>query len=253
MMVGVSAVIAGLLTKLHNTMKLLVLSLALLMAACNGPSQAPKLQTWGELRSVLRDGETQGRVELSRASAPGLYGLGAVAGLKGEVLVVDGEVWVSRATASDSAGMAGPPLEGEQATLLALGSVEQWSASVLPVTSDMKALELAVRTAAEAAGCDPTQPVPFVIEGIAASLDLHVLNGACPSASPPPEHEPYRASLDSAEVLLVGFYAEGMAGKLTHKGASSHVHVLTGGAQRVVGHVDGLRLSAGARLRVPER
>ena len=243
-------------TTLHLLMKLhLLLSSCLLASSCASTAYDSKLQTWGELRSVLRDGETQGRVALTQAARPGTYGLGAIAGLHGELLVADGVVWVSCATAPDAVEPARPPIAGEQATLLALATVAEWETSELRDISDVTALERAVRAAAEAAGLDPTQPFPFVVDGTVTALDLHVLNGACPFASPapPPERAPYRSELERTDVMLVGFHAEGMAGKLTHHGSSSHIHVLTGGSPAVVGHVDDLQLLDGAQLRVPRR
>lgn len=231
-----------------------LLSLALSTAACSSPPRHVDLSSWGELRAVLKEGETQGRVELARAAEPGTYGLGAVEGLRGEVLVLDGEVWVSRAASPEAVGPAGPPLEGEQATLLAVAQVESWSESALPAAANIALLERQVLGAVESADLDRSAPVPFIIEGTAVELELHVLNGACPFADPPPaaERAPYRAALGHTEVTLVGLYAEGAAGVLTHHGSSLHVHVLTGGPASVVGHVDGLRLLEGARLRVPK-
>ena len=225
------------------------------LGACSNPGEAPEVSSWGALKSVLREGQTQGRVELAEAVAPGTWGLGAVEGLGGEVLVEDGVVWLSRAVSPEAVGPAEHPGPGEQATLLALSRVEAWGESELPAVSDLGALEEEVRSAAVAQGLDTDQPFLFVVEGMTAALELHVLNGACPFASPPPapEQMPYRAALDSTPVLLVGVYAEGSAGVLTHHGSSSHVHVLTKGALPTVGHVDGLRLLAGAELRVATR
>ncbi len=235
--------------------QLLALLLALALAACSSPGEAPEVSNWGALKNVLRDGETEGRVELSEAATPGAWGIGAVEGLGGEVLVEDGVVWLSRAAGPDAVGPAEWPAPGEQATLLAMAHVEAWSERRLPAVADLATLEAEVEAAAREQGLDPSQPFVFVIEGMAAALELHVLNGACPFASPPPapEQMPYRAALDQTPVLLVGVYAEGHAGVLTHHGSSSHVHVLTRGALPTVGHVDGLRLIDGAVLRVSVR
>jgi hypothetical protein len=227
----------------------------LLLAACSSPGEAPEVSSWGALKSVLREGQTQGRVELSEAEVPGTWGIGAVEGLGGEVLVEDGTVWVSRAASPEAVGPAEQPEPGEQATLLSLSRVQGWSETTLPAVGDMSELEAQLKAAAVAQGLDSSRPFFFVLEGTAAALELHVLNGACPFASPPPapERMPYRAALDSTPVLLVGVYAEGAAGVLTHHGSSCHVHVLTRGALPTVGHVDGLRLLAGAELRIAVR
>ncbi|HIG12278.1 MAG: hypothetical protein ABGY71_10380 [bacterium] len=237
-------------------MKLLLsAALALFLGACQAPSRAVEIQSWGELRTVLREGKTEGRVALAAAAEPELYGLGAVAGLRGEVLVNDGVVWVSCATAPDAVGPARQPEEGEEATILILAKVSEWATSELGAMASMVDLEAALRAAGEAAGYDTTKPFPFLIEGTAAGLSLHVLNGACPMASnnPDPERAPYVAELDHTQIALMGFYAENMAGVMTHHDSALHVHVLTTGSLPVVGHVDELQLVRGARLQVPRR
>ena len=87
---------------------------------------------------------------------------------------------------------------------------------------------------------------------------MHIINGECPTvgsgqsragASP----EPYRAAHEVAYGTLVGFYAEGQAGVLTHHDSRTHVHAMLAGEQPLMGHVDAVDLKAGAVVRVPVR
>ena len=61
---------------------------------------------------------------------------------------------------------------------------------------------------------------------------------------------PWRGAYEDEEVTLVGFYAEGRAGILTHHGRTTHLHVvLREGA--LSGHLDEVSLTDGARLLLP--
>ncbi|MCA8979502.1 MAG: acetolactate decarboxylase [Planctomycetes bacterium] len=231
-------------------------ALALLLpalAGCAATSADPELRSWGELRRVLRGGEVEGRVELEAECRPGDFGLGALEGLAGEVLVRDGEAWVSRSAADGTLEPARRAQPGERATLLVLAQVDEWTEVRLPELDGLAALETAVADEARRAGVDTDRPFVFLLDGTVVDLELHVLNGACPFAQPPPppEHMPHRARIQGRTLQLLGIYAQGAEGVLTHHGRASHVHCLSEGATPVVGHVDELHLAAGARLRLP--
>ena len=88
--------------------------------------------------------------------------------------------------------------------------------------------------------------------------NLHVLNGQCPFADVnvkiPGAGPPHRTTLNDVQGLLVGFYAENGAGRITHHSTRTHVHALVGtGDGRVAGHVDAVALKAGTIVRVPLR
>ncbi len=86
-----------------------LLCLASLMVAACGPGatgiggdQAPapqartdhgaatEVRTWGGMKAVLRDGETEGRVRLSEVIGPNAVAVGVLDGLGAEFKVVDG-------------------------------------------------------------------------------------------------------------------------------------------------------------------
>lgn len=240
----------------------------LLLPACaqHGPAGDPEpspavagwdgtVQRWGTLKDVLRKGQTQARVDLSVATtSPHAYGIGALEGVRGEVLVRDGEVWVSRV--DGDACQTGSPADNEQATLLALAHVPAWVEVPVerPVAAD--ALDAFIGAEARRLGLPVDRPVPVLVEGPLTGLSLHVLNGACPFAQPLPPDDP-RAPLrrEAARVtgLLVGFYSEGPPGELTHHGHRTHLHALVARAPLLMGHADAVGLAPGAVLRLPRR
>lgn len=224
-----------------------------LLAACASSGWEGRVETHGTMREVMREGRTEGRVELGDAVGRHSYGVGALAGLQGEIAVLDGEVWIGRPR---EAGVASAREEADEelATLLALTEVRAWHEVV--VERDLSPAELEARVAevGAAVGLGIGQPWPFVLEGDFLALEAHVLNGACPYAGElPPGMEPVRRSFAMARGRAVGFHAPGEGGRIVHHGESLHAHVVLARPEPFVAHVDRTGLAAGGKIRVPRR
>lgn len=216
-----------------------------------------ELRTWGTLREVLRLGQTEGRVSGEVVGErPHAYGIGALEGLAGELLVLDGALWVGEVVNGEGQAFRAVSPGEHQAAFLALTHVREWHEVV--VRERVGAADLDAFVAAEAArlGLDGARPFPLLIAGGFAELELHVLNGACPRANPVPPDSPlapFQLALPRSEGTVVGFFGQDEAGKLTHHGQRTHLHVLLEGPEPRVGHVDALALAPGALLRLPKR
>ncbi len=211
-----------------------------------------EIQQWGAMREVLAKGKTEGRVRLRDfAGSKGVYAIGALAGLNGEVTILDGEVWVSRVRES-RADCRLLEANDTQATLLVMARVSRWTEH--PITEDVSAenMEAFIKGVAEEAGLDVSRPFPFLVEGPFAKLDAHIANGMCPMrADPNSDQAPIRFHLDAVRGTLVGLHALGQEGVLTHHGSKTHVHVVIGGDQPQMGHVESIELMAGSVLKLP--
>lgn len=232
-------------------MRLTRASILLLLAPACSPVTAPsevgaEPLIYGAMREVLREGRSHGRVEVSSVTHADSVGVGALAGLEGEVTILDGRALVSRVEAEGITVREARP--GEQAALLVAARVGEWREFQLPDSGDYDSLESHLRAKLVEAGFELDVPTPVRITGAAERLSLHVIAGACPIANPEGP-APWRFDGPADEVTLVGFYAEGAAGRLTHHNHSSHLHALAG---EVVGHLDDVHLR-GARLFLPAR
>jgi hypothetical protein len=152
---------------------------------------------------------------------------------------------------------AGPPQPGDQATLLTLAHVERWRDADLGRAAADGELESAIESIARAAGLDTREPFAFIIEGELTALTMHVINGECPMAGSGDEagpHAPYRPRLDRpTRGRLIGFYATGREGEMTHHGTRTHAHaVLQYEGRTITGHVESVSVAAGAAVRVPD-
>jgi acetolactate decarboxylase len=229
------------------------LAAALAACACSAPGWNEPVHTWGSMHAVMHDGETQGRVRVADASAgQHAVGIGALAGLAGEIVILDGDVWTSRVEETTRIATGEGARPTDEAALLAVTRVPRWSERVLDRDLSLEELDLALRRMADEAGLVDVGTFPFVVRGDLEALDAHVLNGRCPYAGPGSSRtDPVRTSTPRAIGTLVGFYTDLEPGLITHRGSRTHVHVLIGGDSPFVGHVDGVRIRRGASIRLP--
>lgn len=238
----------------------LPVSVALFALACQStrPAAAPPdaVRSWGTLRQALRDGEVQGRVKLDDAAGVGVWGVGALEGLAGEVTIADGEVWITEGDAVSPVTTRGSGA-GARATVLVAAQVEEWVEVPVQGPVEPAHFDAFIENAARTHGIDPASPFVFRVDGELTDLQLHVIAGQCPmraralgEATTAP---PFELQVALATGQLVGVYAEESAGELCHHGSRTHVHVLLEGERVLTGHVESVGIAAGASLRLPRR
>jgi acetolactate decarboxylase len=230
---------------------MLLLALA---SSCGGA--APEVRVWGALRAVMHAGKTGPVVAIADVvPGPHTYALGALAELRGEVLVLDDHVYVGlpagdgRVRIDDSGG------RDEKAALLVAAGVARWTP--IPVGADVapEALDDRVQELAAGAGLDTRRPFPFLVEGSLTSIEWHVLDGSRLPASATHDERmaaAVRGSLPTAHGRALGFYSTRDAGVYTHMGTRTHVHVLLP-SEGLMAHADRLGIAAGSTLYLPSR
>lgn len=221
----------------------------------------------GNFQRMMHSGNTAGQAALSALpQAPGTWGVGATAGLKGEIVQIDGRVLVS--PGSDATGRVRPPQEGEQALLFASGRVQTWRDVTVPRDMDAAAFESFVREQAEGMGLAPDQPFVFRVEGRFPHLLWHVVTGEKGSggghgmhggaSGHGAGHANARSDMrmfrqPGASGQLVGVYSgAALEGVVSHPGERFHLH-FADAAATVSGHVDRYSVAAGAVLKLPVR
>jgi alpha-acetolactate decarboxylase len=237
--------------------------LLLLCTSCHSTGRAPvavetsswngRIDVYGTMHEVMMEGKTQGRVELAPLQGDmNLVGIGALEGLEGEVVLLDGVAWCTHSGALGTLDTHAGAEKGLHATMLATAHVSRWMSLPVPAGLAASGIEDFVERAAKEHGLAHTETFPFVIEGGFSDVRAHVLHGRCPWAGKgPPETEPVRRFLPVAHGRLVGFYTELAPGTLTHMGEKTHVHLLVKEGESIAAHVDELQISAGAVLKLP--
>ena len=215
-------------------------------------AQNPHVHIHGALQNMMMHGDISPQARLADYSGtPGWWGLGAVAGLQGEVLIWDGQPWVAAAEADKVALKVDP---GAQATLLVAAQVERWTEVAIPkrVTTQAK-FEAFLAKAAAKAGLDVAAPFPFRVTGPFDELAWHVVDWTegdmehtCEKHKTTGPHGVERG----VEAQLLGFHSDRHHRIFTHHSTNLHMHAWIG-ENDVMAHVDGMTLARGATLMLP--
>lgn len=241
------------------------LTLMLLATAAAGLTWAAQpaapVQHHGHFKRMMHTGQTAGQVLLSTLpQAPGHWGVGATAGLRGEVVQLDGQLLVS--PGDDPEGRLRPPLAGEEAVLFAAAPVKAWQQTEVPQDMAQPAFEAWLLDQARRAGLPADQAFVFRVQGRFPHLLWHVVTGEASVSRPtaaaqaPGTHANARAGLrlfrqPGASGQLVGVYSgAALEGVVSHPGERLHLHYVDK-ASRVSGHVDVVSVAAGSVLWLP--
>lgn len=213
---------------------------------------------YGGMRAVMREGQTEPRIALTEVTAtPHAIAVGALAGLAGEVTVIDGAVWTARRGATVEEVIVSTPdtPTTDAATLLTVAHVPAWREVVIDASAEGEALDALIARIARDANIDTSRPFPLMIMGTCEAIEIHVVHNFCPHGETPGTADalPWHFASEHPEpVTIAGFYAPNAAGVMTHHGSSTHLHaVLEVNGNPVTGHVDRLRVGPGMVVRLP--
>ncbi|MEO0972282.1 MAG: acetolactate decarboxylase [Pseudomonadota bacterium] len=243
-----------------------MLPIVLLASSCRVPAaDAPELrpgdrlaevQSVGDRRAIMQ-GALDGRIQLNELRhLDGLYAIGPVSGLRGEITIADGVPHVSVLNA-ERLPVELPTSAAWEASAIFLAyaaSAELGSPTRLPKVISLTALrEHFERVAAEHGIALEERPVAFEVRGEAEVIRYHVIwkDGERPHSRE--EHRKSKVTFERRDVAvrLIGFYSREGEGRYTHPGNPAHIHaVLPGDGEgaTVSGHVDVIALAAGAQL-----
>lgn len=225
---------------------------------------------FGHFMHMMHTGETAGQIQLSKLeTSTGVWGVGALADLKGEIIQVDGKLLVS--LGSDAQGKVNPPKSNDSAVLWASAKVTQWVSAKVPSDMNQAQFEAFAKEQAKAQKLDLEQPFVFRVSGDYAHLIWHVVTGDKSTGSG--GHGPHgqvvqgghgggHANQQSgmkvfrnpqANGQLVGIYSGAkLEGVVSHPEERFHVHYIDK-ELTVSGHVDQYTVRAGATLWLPKK
>ena len=220
------------------------------------------VRVFGNFERMSQTGDTQGAVKLREIlTLPGSYGLGALAGLRGEILLWDGKFLVSRGHSEN--GAIEPAAPTDEAVFFVETRVEAWEEAAIPNDMTRAQFESFVLQAAAQRGLSTDRAFPFTVRGNFHRVLWHVVTGAAAGQNDrsmqagrihPQGHASNRV-FDQANLggFLLGFYSGvALEGVISHPGERFHVHYVDAGFQ-ISGHVDDYRVTRGAVLLLPRR
>lgn len=204
----------------------------------------------GAMRNVMLKGNLDAHFDCaSLRKTKNVYALGPVAGLKGEVTILDGKP--SIATIVD-----GKPSVGDdwpKACFLVYAVVERWTPIKVPETvQTLEHLQTFVAESAKAAKLDVTEPFPFLLTGTPDAVKYHVVWKTDDLPHTKQRHSQAKLPFEIAkrEVKMLGFHSDAHHGVFTHHDSNIHIHVTTADSKDS-GHVDVIKLAGGMILHLP--
>ena len=244
-------------------MKNPVLAFVWLICSSAALAQGTGFQHYGNFQRMMHSGDTTAQVELARLDqSAGTWGVGALAGLKGEVIQVDGKILVSFGT--DPEGKVQTPSKKDAAVLWASGKVAQWKQIQVPADMSQAEFERFVSEQAAINKVDLRQPFVFRVTGGYSHLIWHVLTGeksdhkvgghgghghAGGHTNKRSDMKVFRNPTATGQLVAV-YSGEQLEGVVSHPGERFHVHYIDD-AKTVSGHVDQYNVQKGATLWLP--
>jgi acetolactate decarboxylase len=227
---------------------------AMMRAAAAPPDSSPTWQSIkgpgftlnyvGQMREVIMSGNRAGKLDLRdlhRSGHP--YGLGPVAELQGEVILMDGQITVSVVDEQGKVRVSEVP--NVSVPFFVWADVTAWHATApLGAAPDLGALARQIGEAGASARLGDA--FPFLISGKFKRLAYHIVHGR-PGA--PPGMEEHRNmqvpfAIENAEATLVGFWSSRHHGIFTHANSNVHVHFVAGD-RSTAGHLEDASADAG--------
>lgn len=213
-------------------------------------ARAFKVEWVGAQKDVL-SGDLSPHISLSElVHLDHLYALGPIAGLKGEITILNGTPSISSVV---DEGVGIDTSFSHAACFLAYTQVERWQKVDLPEeVKNEEELERSLPEVARLVGIDSAVPFPYLIRGTLPLVAFHILNKTDGLPHNPQRHEQAKVHfhMENAAVTIIGFYSESHRGIFTPGDHATHQHMVSADG-KISGHVDKLSLSNSTILFLP--
>jgi acetolactate decarboxylase len=215
-------------------------------------SPVPEVKVVGALRNIMMDSDLSAHLNLDTLDKTRLYGLGPIAGLKGELMIIDGKVY---STAKDGDALSSQENKVSLASMLVYSTVHHWKAITLTTpVNDYKGLEELVKQMAEKNGYDVEKPFAFRVKATAQKATYHVIDWKEKVEHTSDNHKQFAftGTFTEKPVELLGFYSKHHKGVFTHHTTNMHIHVFER-SSGTVGHLDEVQVDGALTLYLPEQ
>ena len=210
------------------------------------------VQVVGAMKNVMWKGELAGTINLDTIkNKNGLYGLGPVEYLAGELLIIDGKSYVSIVT-SDST-MEVDETYQVKAPFLVYANQTDWNIEDLP--SEIKTIK-ELEEFIDKKTLNYKRPFVFKLKGQVDSAGIHIQNlpKGTKVSSPEEAHQGQtKYLLENSEAEIVGFFSTEHKGIFTHHDSNVHMHLITTDRKKM-GHLDKVFFGKGnIKLYLPKK
>lgn len=204
----------------------------------------------GAMKNVMWKGELGSSIDLDTISNKnGLYGLGPVSYLTGELLINNGKIYVSKVT-SDSTMTVEKTFDAS-APFFVYGNVTEWNEIELP--SDVKTIQN-LEAFIDDKTTDFKRPFTFKLIGQVSSAIIHIQNlpKGTKVSSPDEAHQGQtNYNIENEDAEIIGFFSTEHKGVFTHHDSFLHMHLMTKDESKM-GHLDELEIGE-MKLYLPKK
>jgi len=233
----------------------IVFCLALCLVFLYGITHAEdyKVEHAGALKNFMWKGDISAKFSLHKLEGKkGLYALGALENLKGEIQIFDGVPYNS--FVSGGKILFDTSFE-KKASLLVFTQVREWQESTIPEgVISHKQLEKYIAKTAALNGVNIEKPFPFLISGNAKLISWHVIdwdpNDVKHTHRKHIESGP-NGKLENVDATILGFYSSKHKAIFTHHTTNMHMHLKTAD-KKIAGHIDEIILGRNMLLKLPK-
>lgn len=213
--------------------------------------EVPEVKVSGAMKNIMMQGDLSAHINLDTLNKTHLFALGPVAGLKGEIIVLDGKVF---STAIQENQLLNQQDKISQAAMLVYSHVEKWK----PVSNKVKIsnyteLEKLIETTAKANGYNTEIPFAFKIETTPRKANYHIIDWDEGTKHTMDNHKQfaYSGKINTPSVLI-GFYSRHHQSIFTHHTTFMHIHLLEQ-KTKTVGHLDDIQVNGQITIYLPEK
>ncbi len=234
-------------------------------AAIVGAKKEGMVEYVGAQKDIFKSGKAASVVSLEAlAGRKGLYAIGPIEGLDGEITVFDSKPYVTRVRGSE---YTAENTWKHGAFFLVWSEQEKWQDIPMPATvKGYVDLQNFVKVQAQKAGIDTTKPFPFLLSGTPVEIKWHI-NVDRTEGKPITKESFFKSKqpfvTKNEPVDIIGFYAEHYDGIFLTKftpviregsGTENAIHIhLISRTSKAAGHIDDITFGEGMVLRIPLR
>lgn len=194
----------------------------------------------GAMKNVMWNGELASKIDLDTISdRNGLYGIGPMTYLTGELLINDGKSYVSKVTSDSS--MDVEKRFDVSAPFFVYANISEWSEMELPTqVKTIPDLESFIDTNTS----NFKRPFAFKLIGRVSNAVIHIqdLPKGTKVASPEEAHQGQtNYFIQDEDAEIIGFFSTQHKGIFTHHDSFLHMHLITK-EENKMGHLDELQI-----------
>jgi len=220
----------------------------------NGTTHAEEYQVKhaGALKDIMHKGDISAKFSLAELKAKsGLYALGAMENLKGEIQIFNSAPINSFA---ENGKLSFDNSFKKNASLIVYTQVNEWAEFKIPNSIvHREPMETFIEKTADESGIDIEKPFPFLIIGNARSISWHVVDwepGDMDHTHRKHIKSGPNGKLTNSDVKILGFYSNKHKAIFTHHTTNMHMHFKTRD-NKIAGHIDEIELGQNMVLKLP--